>query len=347
MTAIATAGGSRARLGVVIVNYRRAADTIECLESLLRSTIPLAVVVVDNASGDGSGDTIAAWAAGSLAPTAANPALAALTAPPLPKPLLLQRPRPGGSAADPGAGLTLIEAPKNLGFAGGNNLGLRQLLADPGIEAFWLLNNDTVVAPDTAERLLAAMAAVSGVGMCGTTVRYYWQPDRVQALGGSRFFPLTGTSRSIGGGQAATDPVDAAAVTAAMDFVLGASLAASRRFLETIGLMEESYFLYFEELDWAARNRRHRPPFPTGFAPDALVWHKEGGSIGSSGDKARRSPLSDYWLTRSRLAYARRFAPTLRPWYWALSVGVAARRLARRQPDKARAIMRALFGREY
>lgn len=337
-----------ARLGVVIVNFRRPDDTIECLESLLRSPLPLAVVVVENGSGDSSDTAIADWAGGRRRPTAASADMAPLIEPPLPKPVPMQIITPAEiGTATPDAPLTLIRSPDNLGFAGGNNLGLRLLRRAPGLEAFWLLNNDTIVAPDTAERLLARMAATANIGMCGTVVRYYWQPNRVQALGGLRYSWATGTSRAIGGGTAASAPVDAAAVTAAIDFVLGASLAVSRPFLDAIGLMEEGYFLYFEELDWAVRNRRHSAPFVTAFAADATVWHKEGGSIGSSGDKAKRSPLSDYWLTRSRLTFARRFTPQLVPWYWLLSVGVAARRLWRRQPGKARAIGRALLGRQY
>lgn len=345
---IAAMSGSPPRLGVVIVNFRRPDDTIECLESLLRSPVPLAVVVVENGSGDGSDQAIADWAAGRRPVAAASEAMAAMTQPPLPKPLPIQTIAADAIAtAIPDAPLTLIRSADNLGFAGGNNLGLRLLQRAAGIEVFWLLNNDTIVAPDTADRLLAHMAARPEVGMCGTVVRYYWRPDRVQAHGGLRYSRLTGTARAIGGGSAAADPVDATAVASAIDFVLGASLAVSRTFLERVGLMEHRYFLYFEELDWAARNRRLPVPMAVGYAGDAVVWHKEGGSIGSSGDHAKRSPLSDYWLTRSRLAYARRFTPALAPWYWLLSVGVAGRRLWRRQPEKARAIGRALFGREY
>jgi GT2 family glycosyltransferase len=337
-----------ARLGVVIVNYKRADDTIECLESLLRSTVPLRVVVVDNDSGDGSATRIAAWAAGDLAPPVASEAMASLSQPPLPKPLALARSAgTAATSAPPTAALTLIEAGGNLGFAGGNNIGLRHLAQDPALEAFWLLNNDTVVAPDAAAALLTEMAAAADIGMCGTVVRYYWRPGVVQALGGSVFSRWTGNSHSIGGGQAAGAAFDKAAVIAATDFVLGASLAVSRRFLEAIGLMEESYFLYFEEIDWSARNRRHAPPFRIGFADKALVWHKEGGSIGSSGVAGKRSALSDYWLTRSRLAYVRRHDPLLLPLHALLTLGVAGRRLLRRQPDKAAAVIRALAGLQY
>jgi GT2 family glycosyltransferase len=216
------------------------------------------------------------------------------------------------------------------------------------LTSFWLLNNDTVVAPDTAAALLTEMDATPGIGMCGTTVLYYWRPAIIQALNGLRYNPLRGTAAAIGGGQPADAPYDKRAVAAATDFVLGASLAVSRSFLETIGLMEESYFLYFEELDWATRNERlGTNRFTTAFADQARVWHKEGGSIGSSSVKGQRSAFSDYWLTRSRLGYVRRFSPWLLPWHWLLTIALAGRRLLRRQPDKARTVLRALLGLEY
>lgn len=338
-----------ARLGVIIVNYKRADDTIECLESLLRSSVPVRVVVVDNAPGDGSADRIMAWAAGTLAPKVASDAMARYSQPPIPKPVPLLRlaAHPAGtSPAD--VSLTLIESPSNLGFAGGNNLGLKHLLADEALTSFWLLNNDTVVAPDAAEALLTEMESTPNIGMCGTTVCYYWRPQIIQALNGSRYNRLSGTSASIAGGQSLDAPYDKQTVAAATDFVLGASLGVSRPFLKTIGLMEESYFLYFEELDWVTRNERlGARRFAIAFADRARVWHKEGGSIGSSGVKGQRSALSDYWMARSRLGYVRRFSPWLLPWHWLLTVGIVLRRVLRRQPDKALTVLRALLGLKY
>ena len=148
--------------------------------------------------------------------------------------------------------LTLIDSGGNLGFAGGNNVGLRALQGDPAIEVFWLLNNDTVVAAEAPANLLAGIEARSDAGMCGTVVRFYHRPGTVQALGGCRFNAWTGTSAGIGAGPADI-PFDAADVARDTDFVLGASLAVTRPFLETVGPMEDRYFLYFEEIDWATR----------------------------------------------------------------------------------------------
>jgi GT2 family glycosyltransferase len=330
------------RLGVVLVNWRRADDTIECLESLLRSNVALRVVVVDNGSGDGSAERIAAWAAGSVAPVIASAPMAGLSIPPLPKPLRLRRLDARAAAGQPDdAAVTLIDAGGNLGFAAGNNIGIAFLLRDPAIDYVWLLNNDTVVDADAASALLARMDSTHNLGMCGTVVRYYYRPDTVQALNGHRFSLWTGTSRGIGTETPANTPFNPAKVARETDFVLGASLAVSRAFVATIGPMTEAYFLYFEEVDWAYRNAGR---FAIAFAHGAIVYHKEGGSIGSNAAKGKRSATSDYYLTRSRLSFIRRRAPLLLPWHWLLTLLVIGRRLLRGQPKKALVLTRALLG---
>ena len=165
-------------LGVVIVNVRGSGDTIECLESLLRSTLPMKVAVVENGSGDDSTERLRAWAAGTLDAAPESSQMVAFSSPPLSKPLPLAEidAKSGGSdgrSFGPVMSLTLIKSDQNLGFAGGNNLGLRYLLGDGQLKHFWLLNNDTVVAPDAAMALLSRMMATPRVGMCGTVVRHY------------------------------------------------------------------------------------------------------------------------------------------------------------------------------
>lgn len=330
------------QLGVVLVNWNRWADTIECLESLLHSTIPLRIVVVDNASTDGSANQIEGWAAGAVSAAPHLPSMAGFSTPHTHKPIDLER-----IAADNGTPvradrlITLIEAPDNLGFAAGNNLGLQALFSGPSIDYVWLLNNDTVVETDAASALVARMDATHDVGMCGTVVRYYHRADTVQALNGSYFSLLTGQSRGIGAGQSAATPFDPARVARDTDFVLGASLAISRGFFERIGQMNESYFLYYEEIDWAYRNAGQ---FAIAFAHGAIVYHKEGASIGSSGVKGQRSSSSDYYMMRSRLAFIRRRVPLMLPLHWLLAIGQIFRRLLRLQPKKALVLARALLG---
>ncbi len=344
-------GDGAPQLGVVIVNWNRWADTIECLESLLKTNIPLAVAVVDNGSDDGSIDHLADWAAGRQPNVPADPAMSGFSQPPAAKPIALNR----LSAAEvatlaaskrdlaPGLSLTLIDSGANLGFAGGNNLGLRWLMAH-NLDLFWLLNNDTVVDAAAPDALVRRMNATHNVGMCGTVVRFYHRPDTIQALNGSRFSLWSGASQGIGSGQPADQPFDPAKVARETDFVLGASLAVSRPFLEAVGPMHEGYFLYFEEIDWATRAGER---FDTAFAHGAIVYHKEGGSIGSSGKRGQRSAKSEYWLTRSRLVFIRRHHIWALPWHWLLTLPLVLRRLLRGQPVKSAAMLRAMFGFAY
>ena len=335
-----------AALGVVIVNFRGAEDTIECLESLLRTALPMKIVVVENGSGDNSADRLRDWAAGRAQVEAQSENMAVFSTPPVAKPVALAEIAAADISRSPAVPpLTLVISPDNLGFAGGNNLGLRLLLQDPRLQHFWLLNNDTVVAPDAPASLLSRMMAIPRVGMCGTVVRHYWVSDRIQALNGSVFNKYSGAGRSLYGEEPVTTSYSPQDIADATDFVLGASLAVSRDFLNSVGLMSEDYFLYYEEIDWSERNRRLRDQaFVIGFAHGANVFHKAGRSIGSASAVSSRSAFADYWMARSRLKFTWRHHRLLWPLHWLLCWPQIARRLLRRQPGNARAILRAAFG---
>lgn len=342
---MAPSGAGTPLLGVVIVNFRGAGDTIECLESLLKSPLPMRIVVVENGSGDDSAARIAGWADGTVPATAERCEMAGFSQPPATKPLALACMPADAAGRGPVALLTLIESPRNLGFAGGNNLGLKHLLADPALAAFWLLNNDTVVDPAAPAALLLRMRTLGRAGMCGTVVRHYWRPERLQALNGSRFNRFTGMGQALGGEAPASISFNPQDIADATDFVLGASLAVSRKFLDRVGLMAEEYFLYYEEIDWATRNNRlGSDRFDVGFAHGAIVFHKAGRSIGSKSSVAARSPFADYWMTRSRLKFTWRFHRLLWPLHWVLSWLMCTRRLLRRQPRHALALARATLG---
>src|SRR3546814_13612568 len=108
------------------------------------------------------------------------------------------------------------------------------------------------------------------IGICGSTLVYYATPERVQALGGGRYDPWFGRFRLDGFEQRFVLGRPAAA---GLDFVHGASMFVSRSFVETLGLLDERYFLYFEALDWTALAG---PPLPLGPQPSTLVYHQAG-----------------------------------------------------------------------
>lgn len=273
----------------VVLNWKRADDTLRCVASLLAIDRDLDVVVVDNASGD---DSLARIAAGLEAHAAgATVVLAA----------------PDQAEAWPAAGraVLLVDSGRNGGYAFGNNIGIWLALARPDAAFVWVLNNDTVV-PDAAtlDALLARMAEDATIGICGATVVYGDHPDRVQTLSGGSFDARLGRCHPIGFGTTRDDPVDRAAVERALAYVNGAAAFVRRGFIEQIGPMTEDYFLYFEEFDWAARARGR---FRLGFAPDAVVLHEVGATIGTD-DFGGASPLSTFYLTRNRLRFLGRFS---------------------------------------
>jgi GT2 family glycosyltransferase len=294
---------------VVILNWNGWRDTIECLESVFRlDHSDFRVVVCDNDSSDGSLEKIKQWARGELGACAANARLAHLSSPPVPKPIEFREMSRREAESMTGGWetpLTLIQTGENLGFAGGNNVGLRLALSDPACQYFWLLNSDTVIEADALPAMLRLMRERPMVGLCGSLNVSYYHPREVQAQGGLTYRRWTARVRTPA--PLTIDAVDSH--PAPMDYVNGASMLASRAFLEAVGLMEESYFLYFEELDWAMRARGK---FDLGFARESVIYHKEGATTGSNRDRNKRSPASDKHLARSRVLFTRRFFP------WAL-----------------------------
>jgi GT2 family glycosyltransferase len=305
---------------VLIVNWNGWRDTIECLESVLRSEYaPYRAIVCDNDSRDGSLDRIKAWAAGELeAPASDRAELRRLVRPPVSKPVAwVEHDRAGaeagGGAHDDRARLVLVRTGGNLGFAGGNNVGIRYALARADFEWVWLLNNDTVVQPQALGRLVARLRSRPDAGMCGSKIPYYDRPEILWALGGATYRPWTAEPRTLACREADRAVADAGSLERSMAYVAGASMLVSRPFLRDVGPMCEDYFLYFEELDWALRSRgRYR----LALAADSVVYHKVGRSTALADETRRAGHGSDYYTFVNKLRITRRFFP------WALPVVV-------------------------
>ena len=178
-------------VSIVVLNWNGWKDTIECLESVFRlDYVGFRVIVCDNASSDGSMEKIKRWAKGELVAESPNPELSRLISPPVPKPIRFIEVLPdqmGYTAASSSAQLVLIQTGANLGFAGGNNVGLRYALRDPNCQFFWILNNDTVVEPASLSAMVQLMQAQPAVGLCGSLALSYYHPRQVQSEGGLRY----------------------------------------------------------------------------------------------------------------------------------------------------------------
>ncbi len=304
-------------LGVVVVTHASADVILDCLDSLLASQgVRLAVAVVDNASPDGTPALIRDWAAGRLAHAPGADVPFALD--PVPKPLPLAAAPP---AVLPAAGhsLALIETGINGGFAAGVNRGLAALAAVAELDRFWILNPDSLVPPGSAAAFARHPAPPGGFALMGGRLAYAGPTGPIQIDGGviRRWSGVTGNL-----GQFA--PIDSPPPDPArIDFVTGASMVASRAFLETAGPMPEDYFLYYEEVDWALRRGR----LPLLWCPGGLVYHRAGTAIGSSAPGRPASRFSLYFKHRGRMRFVRRHFPAAWPTALAFSLAKAGQSL--------------------
>lgn len=330
---------------VVLVNYNGWRDTVECLESLLRSDCPqFRVVVCDNGSTDGSLERIAAWSREAAQSYAAGPPLRPQPRP-LVRPISLARydrqEADRGGDPDEHAALVLVSCGANLGFAGGNNVGLRYALARGDLEYAWLLNNDTVVEPEAMSALAERLRESEGAGLCGSTLLFYQRPERIQALGGGWYCKWLGLAWHLGMLRNWRGSADRDRIERRLHYPVGASLMVRRKFLDEVGLLSEDYFLYFEELDWVLRAAGR---FSVVYAPRSVVYHKVGGSLGTSSNPARKSPACDYWNARNRLFFTRRWFPEALPTVYLGLLGTLLTRVLLGKWDRVPMLLRLLAG---
>jgi GT2 family glycosyltransferase len=322
---------------VVLLNWNGWLDTIECLESVFRLSYPrFTVIVCDNASSDGSMEKIQGWAGGLIAASCNSPDLARLTVPSIPKPLDFDYILSSGEAVpslSSESRLLLIQTGANLGFAGGNNVGIRYALARGDCDYVWLLNNDTVVESDSLSAMVRMAEADPKLGICGSQLRSYVFPHDIQTMGGRRYSRWSGRTRPLQ--ELATPQIST--TPGAPDYIEGASMLISRRCLEAVGLLEESYFLYYEELDFVGRVL---PAFRFGYSAASVVYHKEGASIGTASIRANRSAVSEFYLARNRIVYTRRHHAWFLPSVLAVTGLSALQRIVMGRPKNATAILR-------
>jgi GT2 family glycosyltransferase len=329
------------RVAVVLVNWNGWRECVECIDSLLaQDHRNFHVFIVDNDSQDGSIDKIVSWCAAPTADAAwrSLPGVSRLTDQPQVSSLqtrITERADRGLPSPPDGCRLTLIRSGGNLGFAGGCNVGIRA--AGLGnFDYFWFLNPDTVVDRGALVALIDRAEDEPGVGIVGATLRYYDQPDIIQALGGASLDRSNGTSRHIGQGTPLRDAMlDAPVVERDMAYVMGACMLVRRSFIAEVGLMEEDYFLYYEEIDWALRGT---PRFSLGFAPRSHVFHKSGAN------SSKVMPLfTAGFYYRNRLRFVARFLPErLGAAKWSLFDGMM-RHVANGRWGHARVILTTLL----
>jgi GT2 family glycosyltransferase len=239
-------------VSLITVNYIHLRDTIEFLESAEKLTYPnIEIIVVDNGSPEG---------------------------------------KPTEDLKKKYPAVFFIESEKNVGFAGGNNLGMKVARG----HFFFLLNNDTVLLPGFMEPIIDFMLAHPDAGMASPKVLY---PNAkiLQYVGATHINPFTGRGKIMGLMEQDNGQYNSCYKT---QLAHGAALIVPRKVVEKVGLMPEVYFLYYEEHDWCEMVKR--AGFSMYYIGTSKVLHKESVSTGSG------SPLKTYYLTRNRLLFMRR-----------------------------------------
>lgn len=247
-------------VSVITVNYNQSQVTFDLLESLRKISYPnIEIIVVDNASPSDDPDTIKS-----------------------------NYPE-----------ITLIKSTKNLGFAGGNNLGIKESNGD----YLLFINNDTEVTPGFLEPLITFFKSHHDAGMVSPKILYHHTPEMIQYAGYSELNPYTIRNFSIGYKEIDDKQYDIVRTTA---FGHGAAMMVPRKVIEKVGMMPDIYFLYYEEIDWGWKIRKSG--YQNYYVGSSVIFHKESISTG------KNSPLKTYYMARNRILFTRRNITGIQKW---------------------------------
>ena len=187
-----------------------------------------------------------------------------------------------------------VRSEENLGFAGGNNLGIGYAKGD----YIFMINNDTEVTATLISQLVDTLNANPRIGIVSPKIHYFDHPRTLQYAGYSNMNYYVARNHCIG--QFELDYGQFDALSGITGYAHGAAMMIRRETIARSGLMAENYFLYYEELDWCEAIKRAGYEVHTNL--EALIYHKESVSVG------KRSALKEYFMTRNRILFIRKNA---------------------------------------
>ena len=187
--------------------------------------------------------------------------------------------------------IKVIRSPRNLGFAGGNNLGIKEAKG----KYVLLINNDTYFKDFKIEPLIKRLESSEKIGIVCPKLRFAWGNNPIQFAGYTPLSPITVRNQAIGFGEDDHGQYDIATPT---PYAHGAAMLIKREAINEVGLMPECFFLYYEELDWSMMFTR--AGYEIWYEPACTVYHKESQTTG------QKSPLRTYYITRNRLLLVKR-----------------------------------------
>ena len=315
---------------IIILNYNSWPDTIECLESLLAQDYSnYKIIVVDNGSPNDSVPQLKAWSA-----TAAMQYGIGFDF------IHYQHGQFTAKQVREDSRISFIWSENNGGYASGNNIGIRYSYLRSKDHYLWLLNNDTIVMKDTLSILVDFFRrnASGNVGLIGCRQLFYHDPTLIQCLYG-KYDKKTGLPKQLGENQKADIPV----IIDQKDihYLSGACLLTHSRVLNKVGLLNEDFFLFYEELDIAYRMRK--AGYSLLFCNETSILHKHGTSIdGKSAKGSEASPFANYHHFRSKFIFAKRHHKNMMPLYLFISGIQVVNRLAKGKLRNAAAVIRGV-----
>lgn len=263
------------KIYILILNWNGWKDTVECLESVFRSEYDnYQVIVCDNKSSDNSLEYIKKWADGlyELEIDDGND-LKNLVYPYVKKPIPYieynrEQAENGPFNEGENTSLILIQTGANLGFAGGNNVGLRYALAKNDFDYVCLLNNDTIVKEDFLINMIRTAENDKFAGIIGGKIYYFDQPQKIWFLGGS-INHFTGKTKHLKVNKIDNQKYINIFET---EYIVGCLMLIKRQVFEDIGLFDENYFLYYEDTDFCVRTKQKG--YKLLVNPNSIIYHK-------------------------------------------------------------------------
>jgi len=285
-------------IAIIIVSFRNSEDIVDCMRALSRAEADphFSIFIAENGGSDAMGQLLdAVSTAGLCRPLSvlreAIKPLAALRQ----SAFVLEGDTPGH-----GRLVRIAEMPENLGYAGAINVWLRCLLDVPDWQGCWILNPDTQPTPSALAELVN-YSTERRKGMVGSRITALTTPERVhtRGLAWHKFAGRTTTVDHMESGCIEPEPER---IEARLDAPSGSSFYVTRKMIEQIGLMDERYFLFFEDLEWGYRAKAIGG---VGHAHRSIVPHKGGTTTGSMGRRSAISPLVVYLEFRNRILFVR------------------------------------------
>lgn len=192
--------------------------------------------------------------------------------------------------------ICFIRSEMNLGFAGGNNLGIKKSSGD----YLFLINNDTEVTSQLVEGLASVLDTYPEVGAVSPKIRFHQMPETLQYAGFTEMNYFTARNTCIGYLEKDIGQYDTS--TGMTGFLHGAAMMIRKEAIDKAGLMPENFFLYYEEMDWCEQIKK--AGYEIWVEPKAVIYHKESMSVG------KQSPLKEFFMNRNRILFIRRNAST-------------------------------------